>query len=111
MKLILAAFAFLALNAQAETFELHTFEAGVAPFAKYDSPIGECDSLHDEDELWECNNWITCIARDEHRNAFKYTGSYGKPTKVNSAKALAKCRAGSPSPNSCRVTVCRKGRW
>jgi hypothetical protein len=78
---------------------------------KYDSPIGECDSIYDEDDLRECRNWRTCIARDAQRNRFVFTGSYGKPNKYIVGKAVEKCQAHSPNPSTCKVTVCRFGRY
>lgn len=95
--------------ARAERIEVQLFDDMSAP-EKYDSPIGECDGITDEERLRECQSWRTCIARDVDRNRFKFTGSYGKPNKYIVARAVAACQAGSPKPSTCHVTVCRFGR-
>lgn len=112
MKLILAACAFalsLSQLANAERVDMQIYDDAFSP-SKYDSPIGECDGISDEDDLRECKSWRTCIARDVDRNRFKFTGSYGKPNKYIVARAVAACQAGSPKPSTCHVTVCRFGR-
>lgn len=103
----------MSLNVHAESFSTQSFDdsdATVMGVPKYDSPIGECDSITDEEQLRECKSWRTCIARDAQRNRFVFTGSYGKPNKYIVARAIEKCEAGSPSPGTCHVTVCRFGR-
>ena len=56
-------------------------------------------------------HWRTCIARDAQRNRWVYTGSYGKPNRTIVAGAIARCEAASPQPDTCKVTVCRFGRY
>lgn len=76
----------------------------------FDSPVGECDNLSEtSDEYSDCRKMRTCVARDEDRNRFLFTASYGYPNKTIANGALAKCEANTSKPGTCYVTVCRFG--